>query len=71
MNDSTTKNVNVNTKKGCPWAALITIVLIIAKVWGGADINWLFCFAPILIALGLTFLALIIGIIATLIVSRW
>jgi len=69
MNDSTTKNVNVN--KGCPVLALITIVLIIAKVWGDADISWLFCFAPILVGLGIVLVVLIISIIATVILARW
>lgn len=67
MNDSTT---NVNVTKGCPMVALITIILIIAKVWGGADISWLFCFAPVLICLGIILLIFVILIIATLILSR-
>lgn len=67
MSDSTT---NTNTKKGYPVASLITIVLIIAKVWGGADISWLFCFIPILFCLGIAFLLFIICIIAAYIDYR-
>ena len=64
MNDSTMKDINVaDTKKGYPMASLITIVLIIAKVWGGADISWFFCFAPILFCLGIGLLLIIICII--------
>ena len=61
MNDSTT---NVNIEKGCPMASLITIILIIAKVWGNANISWLFCFAPILICLGIALLIIVISLIA-------
>lgn len=67
MNDSIT---NADTKKGYPVASLITIVLIIAKVWGGADISWLFCFIPILFCLGIGFLLFIICIIIAYIGSR-
>lgn len=67
MNDST---ININTKKEYPVATLITIVLIIAKVWGGADISWLFCFAPVLICLGITLLLIIIFIIVARIAYR-
>lgn len=68
MNDSTTKDINVtDTKKGYPMASLITIVLIIAKVWGGADISWFFCFAPILFCLGIGLLLIIICIIVAFI----
>jgi len=68
MNDSTTKDINVtDTKKGYPMASLITIVLIIAKVWGGADISWFFCFAPILFCLGIALLIIVISLIAVIV----
>lgn len=64
MNDSTTENINI-TKIKYPTASFITIILIIAKVWGDADISWLFCFAPILICLGVILILSIVYLIAT------
>ena len=34
---------------------ILTLALIVAKVWGGAPISWLFCFAPLLIICGIAF----------------
>jgi len=43
------------TRKSCKInvAFVLTLVLIIAKVWGGVSISWLFCFAPLFISWGI------------------
>ncbi len=53
MNENTThKNCSVDA------GLILTIILIVAKVWGNAPISWLFCFAPLLITLGFTLVVL-------------
>lgn len=42
---------------------ILTLVLIVAKVWGGAPISWLFCFAPLLIICGIALILVFIILI--------
>ena len=45
---------------------ILTLALIIAKVWGGASISWLFCFAPLLIICGIALIFVFIILVVIL-----
>ena len=67
MENTNTNNTNVNLV--CNWGWIATIVL--AKVWGGAEISWFFCFIPALALIVFSLVLTIIGVLAVLRINNF
>lgn len=69
MKNTNTNNTNINLV--CNWGWIATIVLIIAKVWGGAEISWFFCFIPAITLIVFSLVLTIIGVLAVLRINNF
>lgn len=61
------KKLNIS----CGWGGLITLVLVIAKLTGYAEISWEVCFTPLVIGFIAMVILAIVAVVGIIIVNRY